>query len=84
MDRSGAVLSQRDLAALLSTYMRSQGGDASLFVRPGVDWLDMNSTTYVPRDPSLLVGCEDWGTAPRLILPNAQKSARGNTPIFAE
>ena len=59
IDKSGKVLSQWDLAALLSSYMRSQGDDPALFVRPGVDWFHMNSTVYDQRDDSLIVSSRE-------------------------
>jgi hypothetical protein len=59
IDDSGAVLNQWDMAALLSAYMQSQGDDPSLFVRPGVDWFHSNSTTYDPRDDTLIVSSRE-------------------------
>lgn len=59
IDKSGKILSQWNLAALVSSYMVSQGDDPSLFVRPGVDWFHMNSTAYDPRDDSLIVSSRE-------------------------
>ena len=48
-----------NLAALLSDYMTSQGDDASLFVRPAVDWFHSNATTYDPSDNSIIVSSRE-------------------------
>jgi arylsulfate sulfotransferase len=55
----GTVLEAWDLAQILSTYMQSQGDDASAFVRPGVDWFHNNSTTYDASDDSLIVSSRE-------------------------
>jgi hypothetical protein len=48
-----------DLAAILSTYMSSQGDDAAAFVRPGIDWFHSNSAIYDPRDDSVIVSSRE-------------------------
>lgn len=55
----GAVLNSWDLAQIISTYMLSQGDDASAFVRPGVDWFHNNSSTYEASDNSLIVSSRE-------------------------
>jgi arylsulfate sulfotransferase len=59
MDDTGSVLNQWDLAQILTTYMRSQGDDPSLFVRPGIDWFHNNSSTYDPSDNSVIVSSRE-------------------------
>jgi arylsulfate sulfotransferase len=55
----GKILNSWDLAAILSTYMRDQGDDPTLFVRPGVDWFHMNAATYDRSDDSLIVSSRE-------------------------
>jgi hypothetical protein len=57
--RSGAVLREWNLAALLGDYMRSQGDDPSTFVRPGADWFHMNGAGYDPSDDSIVVSSRE-------------------------
>ena len=60
IDTSGAVLKEWNLGTLISDYMRSQGDDPSLFVRPGVaDWFHNNATTYDSRDDSVIVSSRE-------------------------
>jgi arylsulfate sulfotransferase len=57
----GSIIQKWDLAAIVGDYMRAQGDDPSLFVRPGYDWFHMNAATYDPRDDSIIVsGREDF------------------------
>ena len=56
---TGNVISEWDLAAILSSYMLSQGDDPSQFVRPGLDWFHMNSAIYDPRDDSIIVSSRE-------------------------
>jgi arylsulfate sulfotransferase len=55
----GSIVNTWDLAAILTTYMQSQGDDASTFVRPGVDWFHMNAATYDPSDDSVIVSSRE-------------------------
>jgi arylsulfate sulfotransferase len=55
----GAVLKSWNLAEIISTYMQSQGDDASAFVRLGVDWFHNNSATYDASDNSLIVSSRE-------------------------
>jgi arylsulfate sulfotransferase len=55
----GAVLNSWNLAEIISTYMQSQGDDASAFVRLGVDWFHNNSSTYDASDNSLIVSSRE-------------------------
>jgi arylsulfate sulfotransferase len=48
-----------DFAQLISAYMTSQGDDATLFVRPGIDWFHSNSSIYDPRDNSIIVSSRE-------------------------
>jgi arylsulfate sulfotransferase len=77
----GSILQKWDLAAIIGDYMRSQGDDPSLFVRPGVDWFHMNAATYDPSDDSVIVSSRenfliklDYGTGNiRWIFGDPQK-----------
>jgi arylsulfate sulfotransferase len=55
----GAVLNSWNLAQIISTYMQSQGDDASAFVRLGVDWFHSNAATYDASDNSLIVSSRE-------------------------
>jgi len=56
---SGTIIKDWNLAALLASYMQSQGDDPGTFVRPGADWFHMNAATYDPRDDSLIVSSRE-------------------------
>lgn len=60
-DDSGqpVILNQWDMGAIISSYMTSQGDNASAFVRPGVDWFHLNSAIYDPSDDSLIVSSRE-------------------------
>ncbi len=53
------ILNQWDLGAIISSYMTSQGDDASAFVRPGKDWFHLNSAIYDPSDDSVIVSSRE-------------------------
>jgi len=59
LGNEGTVLKEWDLAALLGSYMKSQGDDPSSFIRPGTDWFHMNSSMYDPSDDSLVVSSRE-------------------------
>lgn len=59
IDATGAVQKEWNFATLIGDYMRSQGDDPSLFVRPGVDWLHTNAVTYDKRDDGLIVSSRE-------------------------
>ena len=59
IDSAGVVLKEWNFATLLAEYMRAQGDDPSLFVRPGIDWLHTNAVTYDKRDDSLIVSSRE-------------------------
>lgn len=59
LDANGTVLNSWELGDNLSAYMRSQGDDPSVFVRPGVDWFHMNSSTYDASDDSIIVSSRE-------------------------
>lgn len=56
---AGVVLRTWDFSEIIGNYMRSQGDDASAFVRPGFDWFHTNSATYDPRDDTLIVSSRE-------------------------
>lgn len=59
IDASGAVLKEWNFATILGDYMRSQGDDPSLFIRPGIDWFHVNAATYDPRDDSIIASSRE-------------------------
>jgi arylsulfate sulfotransferase len=56
---SVSILSQWNLAAILSSYMSSRGDDAAAFVRPGIDWFHSNSAIYDSQDDSVIVSSRE-------------------------
>jgi arylsulfate sulfotransferase len=48
-----------DMAEILTTYMQSNGDDASAFVRPGVDWFHVNASTYDPSDSTVIISSRE-------------------------
>jgi hypothetical protein len=48
-----------DFAKIVRDYMNGAGDDASLFVRPPIDWFHTNATLYDPRDDSLIVSARE-------------------------
>jgi hypothetical protein len=44
---------------ILTDYMRSQGDDPALFVRPDVDWFHMNMVFYDASDDSVIVSSRE-------------------------
>jgi hypothetical protein len=59
VDPFGTVLKEWDIAALVSHYMRANGDDPSIFVRPGVDWFHLNGATYDKSDDSIVVSSRE-------------------------
>jgi arylsulfate sulfotransferase len=59
IDAAGSVYDTWNLADIVSSYMRSQGDDASTFVRPGSDWFHMNAATYDPSDDTVIVSSRE-------------------------
>lgn len=56
-----AVYNTYDMADILTSYMKANGDDPTLFVRAGVDWFHMNAATYDPNDDTIIVsGREDF------------------------
>ena len=55
----GTINKEWDLANILSSYMSTQGDNASAFVRPGVDWFHMNASAYDPADDSVIVSSRE-------------------------
>lgn len=56
---SGTVIKEWDLEKIITEYMNSYGDDASLFVRPGVDWFHNNAATYDSSDNSLIISSRE-------------------------
>jgi hypothetical protein len=55
----GHVTAQWNLDQIFTDYMSANGDDPTLFVRPGVDWLHINTQIYDPRDDSLIVSSRE-------------------------
>jgi arylsulfate sulfotransferase len=58
-DDAGDVLRTWDFAQIIGDYMRAQGDDADAFVRPGANWLHINSQIYDPSDDTLIVSSRE-------------------------
>jgi len=56
---TGEVLRTWDFAQILGDYMRAHGDDADAFVRPGFNWLHINSQIYDPSDDTLIVSSRE-------------------------
>lgn len=48
-----------DMADILTAYMQNNGDDPTAFVRPGVDWFHLNSSTYDPSDNTVIVSSRE-------------------------
>ena len=48
-----------DMADILTSYMKNNGDDPSVFVRPGVDWFHLNASTYDPSDNTVIVSSRE-------------------------
>ena len=59
MSKDGRIVADWDYGAILTEYMRNQGDDPTLFVRPGVDWFHMNAAAYDPRDDSIIASSRE-------------------------
>lgn len=59
MTADGQVLRTWDFAKIIGDWMTSQGDDASLFVKPGQNWLHINAQYYDPRDDSLVISSRE-------------------------
>jgi hypothetical protein len=55
----GHVIRRWDFAKIIGDWMTSHGDDATLFVRPGLDWLHVNAQIYDPRDDSLVISSRE-------------------------
>jgi hypothetical protein len=55
----GTLLHAWDLGQILSDYMRANGDDPTLFVRPEVDWFHMNTAVYDRADDSVIVSSRE-------------------------
>jgi len=58
-DSTGKIIKSWDFADIISQYMRANGDDPTLFVRPSVDWFHNNSAIYDKRDDSLIVSSRE-------------------------
>ena len=56
---SGTIINDWDFAEIIASYMRKQGDDPSVFVRPGTDWFHINAATYDPRDDSVIASSRE-------------------------
>jgi hypothetical protein len=56
---AGAVAAAWNFGTIIGDYMRSQGDDPTLFVRPGIDWFHMNAATYDPTDDSIVASSRE-------------------------
>jgi len=56
---TGEVLRTWDFVQILGDYMRAHGDDADAFVRPGSNWLHINSQIYDPSDNTLIVSSRE-------------------------
>ncbi len=56
---TGTPIAQWDLGQILSTYMKANGDDPTLFVRPAADWFHMNTAIYDPSDDSVIVSSRE-------------------------
>lgn len=56
---SQSILQSFDMADILSSYMKQNGDDPTLFVRPGVDWFHTNASWYDPSDDSIIVSSRE-------------------------
>jgi arylsulfate sulfotransferase len=59
IDSAGNVIKEWDLGKIFSEYMIQEGDDPSNFVRDGIDWFHMNSSTYNASDDSILVSSRE-------------------------
>jgi hypothetical protein len=59
MTPAGAILAQWDFAKIIGDYMTSHGDNAADFVRPGANWLHLNSSIYDPSDDSLIASSRE-------------------------
>ena len=55
----GSLISQWNLAIILSRHMAQHGDDPLAFVRLGADWFHMNAAVYDPRDDSLIISSRE-------------------------
>jgi hypothetical protein len=59
MTDDGTLLHTWDFAQILADYMRAHGDDPSGFVRPGENWLHINSQIYDPSDDTLVISSRE-------------------------
>jgi hypothetical protein len=59
MTDDGTLLHTWDFAQILADYMRAHGDDPSEFVRPGENWLHINSQIYDPSDNTLIISSRE-------------------------
>jgi hypothetical protein len=56
---TGGEYKEWNFVDILADYMRSQGDDPALFVRPDVDWFHMNMVFYDASDNSVIVSSRE-------------------------
>jgi hypothetical protein len=56
---TGGEFNQWNFVDIIGDYMRSQGDDPALFVRPDVDWFHMNMVFYDSSDNSVIVSSRE-------------------------
>ena len=56
---TGGFLKEWSFSSIMRNHMTNGGDDASLMVRPRVDWFHTNSAAYDPRDNSLIVSSRE-------------------------
>jgi hypothetical protein len=57
--QTGQDFHEWNFVDILSNYMRSQGDDPALFVRPDADWFHMNMVFYDASDDSVIVSSRE-------------------------
>jgi hypothetical protein len=59
MTDTAQILRTWDFAQIIGDYMSANGDDPALFVRPGENWLHLNSQIYDPSDDTLIVSSRE-------------------------
>jgi hypothetical protein len=59
MTGTAQILRTWDFAQIIGDYMSANGDNPALFVRPGENWLHLNSQIYDPSDDTLIVSSRE-------------------------
>jgi hypothetical protein len=59
MTGTAQILRTWDFAQIIGDYMTAHGDNAAAFVRPGDNWLHLNSQIYDPSDDTLIVSSRE-------------------------